>query len=260
MAIRFDKKFNAEIRREIDKVNKKFARARKLGYTGIPENLKIRDIKEQFSGRYATRRELRRQIGYYKKADIKNAGKVVELETGQRISLYKLKEAQRKNIRLLRKVGRDIKKEKIYLERAGGQDLPFNEHRTRLESLESTQAMLREGVRASESNLRQVNELYAREYSSLKRESFEDAFYDTLDQHIEFSNLSQDQKNELKRKIRSMGVDALIDANRYNDYMADVLDRYKNKDDYNDTDKRVIDDNIEKLYEHIDEIIAEYTV
>ena len=146
------------------------------------------------------------------------------------------------------------------LERAGGQDLPFNEHRTRLESLESTQAMLREGVRASESNLRQVNELYAREYSSLKRESFEDAFYDTLDQHIEFSNLSQDQKNELKRKIRSMGVDALIDANKYNDYMADVLDRYKNKDDYNDADKRVIDDNIEKLYEHIDEIIAEYTV
>ena len=260
MAIRWDKKFNAEIRREIDKVNKKFARARKAGMTGVPQNIKIRDIKDQFSSRYATRRELRREIGYIKKANIKDAGKVVELETGERVSLYKLKEGQRKNLRLLRKIGRDIKKEETYLERAGGKDLPFGEHQQRLDSLRSTQEMLRQGVRASESNLRQVNELYSREYSTLKKESFESAFYDTLDKHIDFSNLSDKQKAALKRKIRSMDVEALIDASRYNDYISDVLDRYKNKDAYNDDDKEVIKDNIKNLYEHIDEIIEEYSI
>ena len=258
MAIRWDKKFNAEIRREIDKVNKKFARARKAGMTGIPQNIKIRDIKDQFSSRYATRRELRRELGYMKKANIKDAGKVVELETGQRVSLFTLRDAQRKKTRLLRKIGRDIRREQEYLNRAGGKDLPFDEHRQRLNLLQDTQSMLREGVRASESNLRQVNELYAREYSSLKKESFEDAFFNTLDQQIDFSNLEDKQKAELKRKLHSMDVEAIIDANRYDDDIADVMDRYKQRDAYNDVDKRAISDTMEKLYNNIDNIIAEY--
>lgn len=259
MAIRWDKAFRAEIRREADKVNKKFARARKKGYTNVPQNIKIRDLKREFSSRYATRRELRRQLGYYKRADIRDLSKVVEFESGSRVSLYRLKEAQRKNTRLLRKVNRDIKKELAYIDRAGG-DLPFGEHRQRLESLYSKQEMLREGVRASETNFRSVNEMYAREYSSSKKDSFENALLNTLDDQIEFSNLSAKQKAELRTKLRSMDVDALIDANKYNDELAEVLDRYKSKDSYNEQDKKVLSKTMEDLYKSIDDIIAEYSI
>lgn len=260
MAIRFDKEFRKEIRREIDKVNKKFARARKIGYTNVPQNIRLSEIKSQFSSRYATRREVRRQIAAYKKADISDMGKVVELETGQRISLYTLKEAERKNTRLLRKVNRDIKRELAYLDRAGGKDLPFGEHQQRLNRLYDIQETLREGVRASDSNLREVNELYAREYSTLKKDSFEDAFFNTLDQHLDFSDLTDKEKAELKAKLHSLDIDSLIDANRYDDDLSEILDRYVQQDAYNDKDKKVIKKGIRDLYNNIDNIVEKYNV
>lgn len=260
MAIRFDKKFNEEIRREIDKVNKKFARARKAGYTGIPQNIKIREIKDQFASRYATRRELRRELQTYKRANLKDLSKKVELETGQRVTLFSLKEAKRKNTRLLRKINRDIKKELKYLERAGGKDLPFGEHRQKLESLYDTQQMLREGVRKSESNFRSVTELYAREYSSSRKDAFENAFFDTLDEQISYSNLTDKQKQTLKAKLKTLDVDALIDANKYSDELAEVMDRYKAKDSYTEQDKKVLSKTMEDLYNNIDDIIAEFNV
>ena len=260
MAIRFDKKFNAEIRREVDKLNKKFARARKAGYEKVPQNIKVSEIKEQFKSRYATRRELRRELQAYKRAKIKDLSKVVELETGQRVTLFSLKEAQRKSTRLLRKVNRDIKKEMAYLERAGGKDLPFGEHRQKLESLYDLQQMLREGVRKSETNYRSVNELYAREYSSSKKDAFETAFFNTLDSQIDYSNLSEQQKNELKTKLKSMSVDSLIDANKYSDELAEVMDRYKSKDSYTEQDKKVLSKTMEDLYNNIDDIITEFNI
>lgn len=257
MAIRFDKKFNAEIRREIDKVNKKFARARKLGYDKVPRNIRISEIKEQFSSRFATRRELRRQLAAYKRADIQDLSKTVELETGGRVSLYTLKVAQQKNTRLLRRVNRDIKKREARIS-AEEDNLPFGD--TELDRLYNVQAMLKEGVRKSESNLRRVNELYAREFSSLKKDAFQDAFYNTIEEQIKFSDLSRSQKQALLTKIRNMDIDTLIDANKNDDTMAEILDRYKNKNEYNERDKKVLASVFDDLYQNIDSIIEEYSV
>lgn len=255
MAIRFDKKFNAEIRREIDKVNKKFARARKLGYAKVPSNIKISEVKAQFASRFATRRELRRQLAAYKRADIQDLSKTVELETGGRVSLYTLKTAQQKNTRLLRRINRDIRKREA---RAAAEKLPFGD--TELDRLYNVQAMLKEGVRKSESNLRRVNELYAREFSSLKKDAFQDAFYNTIEEQIQFADLSRSQKQALLTKIRNMDIDTLIDANKNDDLMAEILDRYKNKNDYNERDKKVLASVFDDLYRNIDSIIEEYSV
>ena len=73
MAIRFDKQLNKEIRREVDKINKKFARARQMGYSKVPANLKVSEIKKQFASKYATRTELRRQLAQYNKTNYRNS-------------------------------------------------------------------------------------------------------------------------------------------------------------------------------------------
>lgn len=250
--IRWDSEFRKEIRKEIDKVNKKFARARKKGISGVPSNLRISAIREQFASRYATRKEVRRQIAAYRRADIQDLTKIAQLESGEKISLYRLKEARRKSTRLLRKMRRDIRSREI---RNMGDELPFGD--TELDRMYNVESMLKGGIK-SLSDYAKINEAYSNEYSSLKKDSFEEAFYDTLDKQIDYSSLTDNQKLELKSKLRSMDINTLIDANRNDDDLAEVLDRYKSE--YNEQDKSLVGDAITKLYNNIDRIVEEYSV
>lgn len=252
MAIRFDKSFNAEIRREIDKVNKKFARARKMGFSAVPENIRIRELKAQFGSKYATRRELRRQIAAYKRANVEDFNKLVELESGDKISAFAYKEAQRQNTRLLRKIRRDIRSEE---KRNAGSNLPFK--KSKLEVLQDVEGRLSAGIRSAR-DIEKVKSMYVDEYSSTKKEAFETAIFDTISEQIEFSDLTDEQKAELQRKLRSLDADDLIDLNANDEDFKEILDRYKKKNEYNEVDKKVVSDVYRSLSNRIDSILEEY--
>lgn len=255
MAIRFDKGFNREIRREVDKINRKYARAREMGLTRVPQNISIRELKEQFSSRYATRRELRRRLSELSNVRTKDLSKVVELETGARVSLSALQLTEKHRRRLVRKMSRELREQKAIEQKL---KLPFAVSPS--ESIEHTLELLKRGSRTSESQMRMINELYAREYSSRKKDSFEDALYDTIESQLVFSKkLTDAQKNELMQKLRNIDVDTLIKMNKNDSLFKQVLDKYKGRDDYNAYDKKTLANVVEDIYRNLDSIVAEYS-
>lgn len=252
MAIRFDKKFNKEIRREIDNINKKYTRARKMGFTHVPKNISVRDVKEQFRSRYATRRELRRQLNEYKRVNISDLSKIVELESGARVSLQNLKTTEKRRIRLYRKVNREIKQME---QRIKGSTLPFS--LDELDRLKNIQSKLAQGSRVSESRMRMINEIYTREFSSSKKDAFEDSLLGTLQEQMDFIELDERKQKEILEKLKKVDINTLIRMNRNDEDFADVMDRYKGRNDYNEYDKKVLKNTYENIYNRLDDIIAE---
>lgn len=262
MAIRWDREFKKEVRREVDRANKKFARARKLGFAKVPRNIKSSEIKKIFGGKYAKREEVRRYLKQYSQATTRNLSKIVELENGTTVNLQKLEIGKQRQQRLLRHYNKELKEAKIREARIRGKSLPFM--RDNIESLENTIEVLSKPVRASESQLRTVNEYYVRQYSSAKKESFEDALFNTMDDQLDKITLSDDpiedakMKRELKSKIRKVDIDTLIKINREEDDFADILDRYKNKDEYVVEDLAPIEKAYRSLYKNINTYIKVY--
>lgn len=80
MAIKFDKAYNAEIRRVVRNFNQKRNRAIKRGYRYLPPTLTVSELKS----RYTTRRQLNRDLNLIKKFNTKgdDALKVVETSGG----------------------------------------------------------------------------------------------------------------------------------------------------------------------------------
>lgn len=259
MAIRFDKQLNKEIRREVDKINKKFARARQMGYSKVPANLKVSEIKKQFASKYATRTELRRQLAQYNKTNLQDLSKVVELYSGSRVSLQKLKLTEQRRLRLYRKVRRDIREAEA---RQLASSLPFN--RDEIARLKNVERLLSEGSRVSESRMRMINEMYTREYSSTKKDAFERSLLDTFNDQLDRVKLSDDpaqdqmMKRDFKRKMESIDVDSLIKMNRQEDDFAEILDRYKGKDEYVNEDIEPLQEAYRSIYKNIDEYIKIY--
>ena len=254
MAIRFDKAFNAEIRREVGKVNKKFARARQLGYTHVPRNVSVKELKRQFASKYATRNELRRSLARMGQVNTRDLSKVVELETGTRTSLVSLRVAEQKRLRLLRLKNKRIRK----LEARGyNTKTPFV--RSELDSLYNERDILMRGVRSSESQMYRINEMYNREFSGKKKESFEDGLRHTIKEQIKMSNLNEEQQAELINKVNHTDVDVLIEINKNEEDFADVMDRYKKKNEYNAFDAKTFQDTYQNIYEHFDEWVEGYS-
>lgn len=260
MAIRFDKAFNKEIRREVDRANKKFARARKMGFAKVPQNIKVSEIKKLFGGKYAKRSEVRRYIKQYSQASTKNLSKIVELENGTRVNLQALNIAKQQRQRLVRLYKKQLKESMQRETNAKG--LPFM--RDNIEGLTNTINLLSRPVIASESQIRTINEYYTREFSSSKKESFEDALFNTMDDQLDKIKLSSDSnkdaqmKKELREKIHRMDVDTLIKINREEEDFADILDRYKNKDEYVVEDLAPIEKAYKSLYKNIDNYVNVY--
>lgn len=80
MAIRFDKAYNAEIRRVVHNFNQKRNRAIKRGYKYLPPLLTVRELKS----RYTTRSQLNRELNYLRKFNTSKdeALKVIETSGG----------------------------------------------------------------------------------------------------------------------------------------------------------------------------------
>ena len=250
MAIRFDKEFNAEIRRGINKVNKKIVRAQKAGNKYVPDKISIREFKSRFKAKYSSRRELRRELAALNRANISDLSESVELARGGRVSLFTAKETERKRIRLLRRVNRDIRKMET---KEYGDNLIFA--KTRLETLRNIQGSLEKGSRESEYQIRRINTMYAQEFSAEKKDSFENALYDTISSQMEFNGLSPEENKTLLAKIKQVDIDTLIKMNRDDEDFSEILDRYKGRDQYNAADKEAVKSAWRNIYDNIDKII-----
>ena len=263
MAIRWDSEFRREIRREVDRANKKFARARKMGFAKVPKNIKSSEIKKIFGGKYATRAEVRRYLKSYSQASTRNLSKVVELESGTTVNLQRLNIAEQRRQRTLRAYKRELAQAKVREANINKKGLPFM--RGNIERLENTIEILSKPARMSEAQMRTAEEYYTRKFSSAKKESFEDALFNTMDDQLERIKLSDypiedaRMKRELKEKIRGMDVDTLIKINSEEDDFAEIMDRYKHKDEYVVEDLGVLEKAYRSIYRNIDSYIKVYT-
>ena len=255
MAIRWDKELRKEIRREIDKVNKKFARARKMGFTKVPENIGMRKLKAQFGSKYASRRELRRQLAQYQKTSIEDLSNMVKLQKGGSVSEAVRKMTEQRRLRLFRRVRRDINDMMKLKSRASRDILPFaNDEISRLKNIESK---LAEGSLVSESRIRMINEMYVGTYSSSKKESFENALVSNMNSQLDKLQLSSDpaqdakMKSTIKNYIGNTKIDQLISMNKNDDDFGEINDRYKKNEAYNAEDDDALVASYKNIYDKI---------
>lgn len=253
MAIRFDRKFNQEIRREVDRINKKIRYAKQTGKTRLPRLVSTKELKARYSSRYATRAELRRELAAYRKATIADLSKQIELEDGGRISLFAYRETERKRIRLLRLAKRDLQsmRDKTY-----DSSLIFAKARTN--TLENIVSELQKGSRTSEYQMQKIAKMYAQEFSSEKKDSFENALFDTIAEHMKFNGLSDAENRALMQKLQQIDINQLIKMNREDEDFAEILDRYKKHGTYTDVDQKTIQDAYRNIYDKLDQLIEDY--
>lgn len=250
MAVRWDTAFRAEIRKRSSAVNKKFARARKLGYTKVPENIRMADLKEKFGSRYASRRELRRYIRQYERMKMSDLARQIKLQKGSNISAAVFKQAEQRRVRIYRKTLSDVRKAYEMKSRAAKGTLPFiNDEISRLENLAEKLSK----PASSESRIGMINEMYTREYSSNKKESFENSIKYNMEIQLDKLTLSDDpnkdakMKSEIRAYINNTSVDQLINMNRNDDDFSEINDRYKKNEAYNAED----DDALVSAYQNI---------
>lgn len=80
MAIRFDKQYNAEIRRIVRNFNAKRNRAIKRGFTNLPPLLTVRELKNRYTSRSQLNRDLRQLQKFNLEKD--DALKIIETSGG----------------------------------------------------------------------------------------------------------------------------------------------------------------------------------
>ena len=88
VAIKYDKAYNAEIRRIVHNFNQKRNRAIKRGFTHLPPLMTVRELKLRYTSRSQLNRELRLLERFNKKRD--EALKVVETSGGAKAIQWEL--------------------------------------------------------------------------------------------------------------------------------------------------------------------------
>lgn len=255
MAIRWDKEFKKEIRRELDKVNKKFARARKMGFTKVPENIGMKELKKQFGSKYANRRELRRVVAQYRKSSIEDLTSTVNFKGGGSMSkaMYNITEQRRR--RLKRMNLKSINKLEGMINRAGGDVLPFA--RDELSRLKNLDIKLSKKADYSESQAYFINQMNANVYSSVKKDSFEYSLRHNMNEQLDNIKLSADPAEDAKMKatiknyVNNTDVDQLINMNKNDDEFGDINDRYKKNNSYTVEDNDALENAYKSIYEKI---------
>ena len=98
-----------------------------------------------------------------------------------------------------------------------------------------------------------INEMYTREYSSNKKESFENSIKYNMEIQLDKLTLNDDptkdakMKSEIRAYINNTSVDQLINMNRNDDDFSEINDRYKKNEAYNAED----DDALVSAYQNI---------
>lgn len=255
MAIRFDDKLNNEIRKVVDSYNKRVRRAESKGLKYLPSKQSIRDIKDEFKGQSATRRELRNRLRELQRFNQRLASQTVTLESGEKTSRYNLRQAQIRKNRTKRVIDKKIEEQENIV--ANMKTEQYLGSKSRLSMLRNIKNKLLKSI-SSRDEIRSINAEFNREFSPARLDTFYDNYFDIIDKQVEFIEYDKDKYDYIKKRLKSIDPDTLLKITNNEPHFKMALVLYKEKGKYNAEDAENIETLYNYLYENIDEIIAYY--
>lgn len=250
MAIKFDAELNKRIRRAVDSYNKRLKRAEKRNLKYLPSKQSIKAIKNQFSGQYASRNELLRQLKDMESFNIKTAGEMIQLESGEKTSRYLFNQANKRRNRLIRLYQRKADEQREYA------NSNFLASKAELKKYQARIKSLQKPI-SSRDDLRKIRRYNSNEYSSKKLETFYNNFFEIMDKQVEFIGYDEEKYNKIKERLMQIDPETLLKIRKNNPIFASIFDYYEKE--YNDYSGEIFDSLYDSLYENMDDIINEFT-
>lgn len=255
MAIRFDKDLNREIRRAVDSYNKRLKRAKENNFKYLPSKQSITQIKDEFKGQSATRRELRNRLRELQRFNLKSAGQTVTLDSGEKTSRYNLRQAILRRNRTRRAIDKKIREQETIV--ANMKSEQYLGKKSRLKTLQNIKSKLSKPIK-SRDEIRGISSEFNREFSPARLDTFYDNYFDIIDKQVEFAGYDKKKYDYIKSRLKSIKPDSLIKIINNESHFKMVLVNYKQKGKYNAQDAENIEAIYDYLYDNIDEIIAYY--
>lgn len=255
MAIRFDKDLNREIKRAVDAYNKRIKRAKDNNYKYLPSKQSIKDIKDEFKGHSATRRELRNRLRELQRFNLKTARETITLDSGERTSKYNLRQAILRRNRARRSIEKKLKQQEAMV--ANMKTEQYLGTKSRLKTLQNIRNKLLKPIKTRD-EIRSINAEFNREFSPARLDTFYDNYFDIIDKQIDFAGYDKNKYDYIKNRLKSINPDTLLKITSNEPHFKMVLVNYKEKGKYNAQDAENIEAIYDYLYDNIDEIIAYY--
>ena len=253
MAIRFDEKLNREIRRAVDKFNKKRKRAELKNIKYLPSKQSIKAIKDEFKGQTATRAELRKRLRELEGFNQKTAKKLVTLESGEKTSQYNFKLAKYKQARLRKAIDKEIAEQDLYAKSKP----EFIMRRSRLRMLQNIKESLLGKIK-SRDVIRSISAQYTREFSPSRLDNFYEQFFEIMKSEQRFIGIEKYKIEYVEKRLREVEPDVLNKMKNNNPLISQIIERYDSDHQYSNYDLSSLNELYERLYNEIDNIILEF--
>lgn len=253
MAIRFDYNLNREIRRAVDKFNKKLKRAKEHDLKYLPQKESIKEIKDEFRGQTATRAELRKKLKELEGFNLKTASDLIELDSGELTTKYNLKLAQRKQKRLRKAIEKEIAEQRDYVEAKP----QFIMRRSRLSMLKNIRDSLLGKIK-SRDIMRSIQAQYTREFSPSRLDNFYEQFFDIMQNEAKFVGVDNYKIEYVQKRLKELDPEVLNKMKNNNPLISQIIERYDSDHEYNTYDLNALSELYERLYNEIDNIILEF--
>ena len=272
MAIRYDKKLNAEIRRVVNNFNAKVRRLEKEGRELLPQKVSINDLKNSA----ISRKEIKNSLKDLQTFLEKGSEDIVTTKGGARVSKYQLKVAKR-NIRTaklnytkqLNKYGKIKPTGSNYTLQQMGDETVSN-LRAKLSKLNAGNIELmnqREFNKMSDFAKIQMWNISRRNYI------FWNNYLDVFDKAVYMGALDQEKAKYIKDKLMSMDankfyemyktdpnfksitvgyIEAMLNGGQISDSLPEGVDSAEQ------TEKQKLTNAFDELYKNIDELVEKY--
>lgn len=256
---------DAEIRRVVKNFNKRLKRLESYGMQFLPEKQSVKELKATF----ANQRDLQRRLNQLEQFNKKTASKIIKVGKDR----VKMTEWEYKNFRNDRRVAkRRIQKEIGQIQsavasrtrsKAPVQTLKREYLNQRLDELE---LLTRSTRNLSRSQVRTTSATAEKEVNRFKRDAmFKDNFFDMMFKDAKFTGLRDERLDEIKSKLSQLTPQQLLMAYYAEPAIKHFVEYYGAKDfaktkEADESEVTKMDLNIDRLYERVDSIVAEFMV
>ena len=253
MSINFNRDLNNELRKSVANFNKKVARGQEQGIRYLPPKQSLKDLKEEFKSQFAKKSELQRRIKELNSFSLKSAKAQVELQSGEMTSQYNFNIAKARQARLRTEIDKKIAQQEYYTKNAPELIM----RRSRLSLLRNIKNSLLGDI-SSRDVMRSINAHYNQEFSPSRIDRFYNSFFEIMDAETKFIGFDSSKLEYVKKRLKSIDPELLIEIRNNNPLVAEVFDRYDSDSDYNIYDESALNELYNRLYNEVDSIILEF--
>lgn len=240
--IRYDSEYNANIQRVVSNFNRKVARLNKAGKIGIPDKVRISEVKSKF----ATRTELNQYLRDLKLFSKRGAENLVTID-GKQFTQYDIDIFRRRLQNERRNLTKEIQRAESYKSKYPMQhDIYTSNIRARRAALSGKWTNLI--TTKMHENI--VQEPY-------KRSAIYDNYLEILFQDAYQMGYDDAKINHIKEKLLELSPRKFMQALESDPNIQYIFDYYHSLTRTSQADPNATD-AFDQLYENIDEIVAQY--